>query len=113
MPPPRKPSIKSAYCDDQSIRYAIATNGHAWIVFRAVRDDNIAWKKGQARVFPSLENIYDNFTEFWNFLSYQAICAGSLNKEFSASLRSSRQLHRVIARLFNADLPLQRQSPWN
>ncbi len=96
------------YCDDQGIRFAIATNGDAWIVFRAVRDDNIGWKKGHARVFRSLEAIYENFTDFWNLLSYEAICGGSLNEEFSASLRASRQLHRVIANLFNADLPLHR-----
>lgn len=48
------------YCDDQSIRFAVATNGHAWIVFRAVRDDNVGWKKGHARVFASLEDIYQN-----------------------------------------------------
>lgn len=62
------------YCDEEGIRHAIATNGNAWIVFRAVRDDGIGWKKGHARVFASLEDIYQNFTEFWNFLSYEAIC---------------------------------------
>jgi predicted type IV restriction endonuclease len=33
------------YCDDGGIRYAIATNGYAWIVFRAIREDVLAeWK---------------------------------------------------------------------
>src|SRR5712671_1835180 len=41
------------YCDDAGIRYAIATNGYAWIVFRAIRDD-MPWRKGRAIVFPSL-----------------------------------------------------------
>jgi len=27
------------YCDDAGIRYAVATNGYAWIVFRAIRED--------------------------------------------------------------------------
>lgn len=97
------------YCDEEGIRYAIATNGHAWIVFRAIRDDNIGWKKGHARVFVSLEDIFENrFTEFWNLLSYQNISVGSLNKEFGTTLRASRELHRVIALLFNANLPLRR-----
>ena len=97
-----------AYCDDEGIRYSIATNGDAWIVFRAIRDDNLGWKKGNARVFPSLQHIADNFTEFWNLLSYDAIFEGSLNELFSATLRSSRKLERVIAKLYNADLPLRR-----
>jgi hypothetical protein len=96
------------YCDDEGIRYAIATNGDAWIVFRAIRDDNIGWKKGKARVFRSIKEIIEHFTEFWNLLSYTAICSGSLNELFSSSLRASRQLHRVVANHFNPDLPLLR-----
>jgi hypothetical protein len=95
------------YCDDAGIRFAIATNGYAWIAFRAIRDD-MPWRKGRARVFPSLEHIRDNFTEFWNLLSYEAISAGSLHQEFSQDIGASRELHRVIDNLFNADLPLGR-----
>lgn len=108
-----KPDIKEAitqvrgYCDDAGIRYAIATNGYAWIVFRAIRED-IPWREGTARIFPTLEFIIDNFTDFWNLLSYDAICAGSLDGEFGSPLRPGRNLYRVIDRLFNADLPLQR-----
>lgn len=96
-----------SYCDDLGVRFAVATNGYAWIVFRAVRDD-IPWRGGYARVFPSLENIEEHFTKFWNLLSYSAICAGSLQAEFGTSLLPSRELHRVSARLFNSDLPLER-----
>ena len=95
------------YCDDQGIRYAIATNGYCWIVFRAIRED-IPWRKGLARVFPSLEFIEDNFTVFWNLLSHDGICSGSLDAEFGASNKQPRRLDRVSERLFNANLPLQR-----
>jgi Type I restriction enzyme R protein N terminus (HSDR_N) len=97
-----------AYCDDEAIRYAIATNGDTWIVFRAIRDDNIGWRKGKARVFRSIDEIILNFTDFWNLLSYEAICQGSLNEIFSSSVRTSRQLHRVVANHFNPDVPLLR-----
>jgi hypothetical protein len=60
------------------------------------------------RIFPNLDHIEANFTEFWNLLSYEAILNGSLDAEFGSSTRVTRQLHRVIDRLFNADLPLQR-----
>src|SRR5262249_28978189 len=44
------------YCDGHGVRYAVATNGYAWILFRAIRDD-IPWRDGMARVFPSLDDI--------------------------------------------------------
>jgi hypothetical protein len=96
-----------SYCDDGGIRYAIATNGYCWIIFRAIREDK-PWRKGLARVFSSIDEIVANFTEFWNLLSYPAITKGSLDSEFGAPNRDPRQLLRVLERLFNADLPLQR-----
>lgn len=61
-----------------------------------------------ARVFASPEAIIEHFTEFWNLLSYPGIANGSLDAEFGAPNRSPRQLLRVLDRLFNANLPLQR-----
>ncbi len=97
------------YCDDAEIpiKYAIATNGYTWIVFRAIRED-IGWRKGRARVFPSLEYIRDNFTEFWNLLTFDRINSGSLQDEFSTKGVVSRKMLRVVSRLFNADVPLRR-----
>jgi hypothetical protein len=95
------------YCDDEGIRYAIATNGNAWIVFRAIRED-MPWREGTARIFPNLDYIIDNFTDFWNLLSYEAILSGSLEAEFGLSKRPTRELVRVVDQLYNADVPLQR-----
>jgi hypothetical protein len=95
------------YCDDAAIRYAVATNGYAWIIFRAIRED-IPWRDGSARIFPSPEYIENNFTEFWNLLSFESIERGLLDDEFGPSTRIPRKLHRVVDRLFNADLPLER-----
>jgi hypothetical protein len=95
------------YCDDGGIRYAVATNGYAWIMFRAIREDS-PWHQGQALIFHSLDDVLANFTRFWNLLSYAAIQGGSLDSAFGLMTRAPRQLHRVISRLFNADLPLQR-----
>ena len=66
------------------------------------------WREGRARVFPSIENIIEQFTDFWNLLSYESINNGSLDAEFGSPHRTQRDLYRVIDRLFNADLPLQR-----
>ncbi|MCK4826445.1 ATP-binding protein, partial [bacterium] len=58
--------------------------------------------------FPSIEYIIDHFTDFWNLLFYESIADGSLDAEFGTPHRAQRELHRVADRLFNADLPLQR-----
>jgi hypothetical protein len=73
------------YCDDAVIRYAIASNGYAWIVFRVIRED-MPWREGNARIFGSLEYIEQNFTDFWNLLSFRAIERGSLDDEFTTNL---------------------------
>lgn len=107
------PEIKEAisqvrsYCDEAAIRYAVATNGYAWIIFRAIRED-MGWREGNAVVFPSLEYVIENFTLFWNLLSHEAVSTGSLDNEFGSKLHVSRESHRVVNILFNADLPLQR-----
>lgn len=95
------------YCDDQGIRYAIATNGYAWILFRAIRED-MPWRDGMARVFATLDEVIEHFTDFWNLLSYEALVTGSLEAEFGSPRRPARQLLRVVDRLYNADVPLQR-----
>ena len=95
------------YCDDAAIRYAVATNGYAWIIFRALREDT-PWREGTAFIFRSFDDIAENFTAFWNLLGYSAVTEGRLDAEFSPTARPTRELHRVIDRLFNADLPLQR-----
>lgn len=96
-----------AYCDECGIRYAIATNGYAWLVFRAIRED-MPWRQGHARVFPSIEYIEAHFTDFWNLLSYEALIGGSLDAEFGSRLLIPRQLERVVNHLYNADAPLLR-----
>ncbi|MEE9130525.1 MAG: hypothetical protein V3T84_10950 [Phycisphaerales bacterium] len=95
------------YCSDEGIRYAIATNGYSWVIFRAVRDD-MPWRNGRARVFKSLEQIEERFTEFWNLLSYEAIVTGALDAEFGSMPVVSRNMHRVVSKLPNADAVLLR-----
>lgn len=95
------------YCSEQGIRFAVATNGYSWIVFRAIRED-MPWREGQAIAFPSLEHIREHFTDFWNLLAYESVSSGSLDTEFGSQLRIQRKLHRVTGVLWNADLPLQR-----
>jgi hypothetical protein len=97
------------YCDDLGVRYAIATNGYSWIVFRAIREDG-SWKEGNARVFPSLHSVVDEFVYFWNLLSFESISNGGLDKEFGLTITPTRNLFRVLSRINNPDVPLLRNS---
>src|SRR5262249_29097567 len=96
-----------SYCISHGIRYAVATNGNAWIIFRAIRED-IPPMDGDAVCFANIEFIIEHFTHFWNLLSYQSVSTGTLDSEFGSQLRVQRELHRVRDILFNADLPLER-----
>lgn len=97
------------YCDDLGIRFAIITNGDTWVIFRAIRDD-MPWREGTSRVFYSIDNILDNFIEFWNLLSFSSIIKGSLDSEFSSTAISNRSLSRVLNFLLNPDVPLLRNN---
>ena len=98
-----------SYCDENAVRHAIVTNGNTWIIFRALRED-MKWREGNARVFQSIENILDNFIEFWNLLSFNSIVQGSLDTEFSSTAISNRELHRVLNYVLSPDTPLLRNS---
>lgn len=92
---------------DTVIRYAVATNGYAWIIFEGAPLGK-KWRTGQAIIFYSLKDIQDNFTEFWKILSYEAVQQGALTQAFETHTRGPRQQYRVLDGLPNRDLPLDR-----
>lgn len=96
-----------AYADDHGIEFACATNGAQWIVFQAITRRG-AWSEGNGTVFRSLDDIENNFTEFWNVLSYEAVQAGGLAEAFATTQHVPLDLRRPLANLLYADSPLQR-----
>ena len=50
------------FCSDTGARFAIATNGYCFIIFRAIVE-GMAWKEGQAIVFQDFNDVFSNFTE--------------------------------------------------
>jgi AAA ATPase domain len=66
------------YCGEKNAELACVTNGREWIIFRGNRlGDGMDTRAGSAFVFSSLVAIEENFTHFYNLLSYEA--AKSLN----------------------------------
>jgi len=95
------------YCVEAAIRYAVVTNGYAWLVFRAIREDK-PWREGDILVFESAGFIKKNFTDFWNTFSYSAVLEGGLDAIFSPDIMQPRFLKRPIDLLVNPDAPLLR-----
>lgn len=97
------------YADAEGIEYACVTNGSQWIVFRAISPRE-KWVKGQAVVFRSLEDISENFVEFWNLLSADAIAGQSLLNTLAGSARDRPSFARALDGLSYSDNHLQRNS---
>ena len=95
------------YCVEIGTRYAVVTNGYAWLVFRAIIEGK-PWREGDIIVFKSAGYIKKNFVQFWNLLSFQAVMGGSLDAAFAPDILRPRSLSRPIDHLRNPDAPLHR-----
>lgn len=97
------------YCQDEAIPYAVVTNGLQVIVFRAVRTDR-PWRKGEALVFRSSEELLKEFGELWDVLSYNAVRSRSLDRFFAPPDETPRHLKSVLGTLANPDEKLVRNA---
>jgi hypothetical protein len=74
------------YCRSKSIPFAAVTNGSAWIVFPAVRTDEVSFDDSEALVFRDLEDIQGRIVEFWELLSRERTLEGNLESELLGRL---------------------------
>jgi GTPase SAR1 family protein len=93
MEGPTGDAIKQArdYCRKKSIPFAVVTNGAQWIIFPAVRTDEIPFSDSYAVVFESLENtLGEEIDYFKSLLSRNGVIEGNLGIELLG--RSSDQI---------------------
>ena len=77
------------YCQDRGVPIAIICNGHQLVAFFASRQDGVPPMKGRALVFSSLEEMRDDFTLFWNYLSRDGIAIRTLQRAlFGATFKA-------------------------
>jgi hypothetical protein len=69
------------YCQKRGVTIGAVTNGFQFIILVASRNDGQSPLDGKAIVFKSLEDIYDNFLEFWQFMSKTGILEKRIEKE--------------------------------
>lgn len=84
------------YCRTKHIPFAVVTNGSAWIVFPAVRTDEVAFEQTQARIFRDLTDIRERIVEFWELLSRQRVAEGNLENEL-LSPEKNTSARRVLS----------------
>jgi hypothetical protein len=99
------------YARKLGVPFAAVTNGSCWIVFPASRVDQVSFSDSAAVIFPSLNSVLENdFAEFYDLLSRQAVISGGLESELLGRLENQieeRRLNRFYTKGFSR---LSRQS---
>jgi hypothetical protein len=90
------------YCSDKGIGFGVATNGYAFVIFRALVE-GMPWRERNAYVFASIKEVEERFTEFWNLLSYPAVSAGKLREAFLPVGGEGRGFSRPVEMILDAD----------
>ena len=78
-----KSAIKQVlgYCLNRGVTIGGVSNGQQLIIFIASRNDGVSPLDGRAIIYNSLEDIYENFLEFWQFMSKKGIAEKTIEKE--------------------------------
>ena len=66
------------YAHERGFQFCALSNGTQWLLFPGVRTDQIHIRQSRAIVFNGFSEIENNFVEFWNLLSFDAVKSGSL-----------------------------------
>lgn len=84
------------YLDDLGRDTGIITNGYQFIIAKFVNTNGIPWKNNTCQIYNGLDDIRDNFIDFWNNLSKSGIisnggikCLFSETKDFSKTILST------------------------
>ena len=72
------------------------TNGSAWIIFPAVRTDEVSFEETQARIFRDLTDVKTRIVEFWELFSRQRVSEGNLENEL-LSPEKNTSARRVLS----------------
>lgn len=90
-------AIKQArdYCRKKSIPFAVATNGGSWIVFPAIRTDQITFEESEARIFRDLNDAKNRFVDFWEILSRERVIDGNLENELLKASSITETMRRL------------------
>jgi len=86
------------YAHERSVKYCALSNGPQWMIFPGVRTDNIHLRHSRVIIFHSLEQIRENFVDFWNLFSFDSVKDGSLDERLGPTLHAVQKSY-----LFNRE----------
>jgi energy-coupling factor transporter ATP-binding protein EcfA2 len=89
------------YCNEIGCKYAAVFNGYQLVLFSAITIGK-TWKEGFCIVYRSLDEIKNNFNNFWNTLAFENVKNGSLMKAIEKGKRDI-SFKKVIYELHNPD----------
>jgi hypothetical protein len=93
------------YARKLSIPFAVVTNGNSWVIFPATRVDQVAFEESSAIIFSTLKSaLQDDYAEFFDLLSRQAVIDGSLENELLGRIENQiedRRLNRFFTTSFS------------
>lgn len=70
------------YCRKKSIPFAVVTNGNQWIIFPAVRTDQVNFASSTAIIFDSLDQVLGEESEYFkSLISRDGVIDGNLSIE--------------------------------
>ncbi len=98
------------YCRQKSIQFAVATNGAQWVVFPAVRTDQVSFANSSAIIFDSLATVLgQEFDDFYELLSRDAVINGHLELELLG--RSEDQIEERRLNAFYGSTGRSKRNP--
>jgi hypothetical protein len=93
------------YARKLGVPFAVVTNGNAWVAFPATRVDQVSFEESSAIIFGSLKSaLQDDYAEFYDLLSRQAVINGSLENELLGRIENQiedRRLNRFFTTSFS------------
>ena len=93
------------YARRLGVPFAVATNGNSWIIFPATRIDQVSFEESSAIIFRTLKSaLQDEYAEFYDLLSRQAVINGSLENELLGRIENQiedRRLNRYFTTSFS------------
>lgn len=89
------------YAVEIGCKYAAVFNGYQLVLFSAISIGK-PWRDGFCLVYNSLEDIKNNFNQFWNILAFQNVSNGSLIS-FIEKGKSKHTFKKLISEVHNQD----------
>lgn len=89
------------YLDDCGCDIGVITNGKQYVIAKFINTNGIPWKQNNCIVYNGIEDIVNNFVEFWNTLSKESVIKNcGIKQLFDLEMSFSKT---VLSSILNKD----------